>query len=333
MSFNRHRQKAIALSFAIASFASGAARQEAHAEQYPTRPITIVAPWPAGGIVDVSARLIAQKLAERLGKPVIVENRPGGGSTIGATAVARAEPDGHTLLFSGSTAFAVNPALFKKLPYDPVKDFTPVAVVVEIPMVLVVHPELPVQSLADLITLARQRPGQLSYASAGPGSPQHLYAELLKRMTGIEMLHVPYRGGPQALADVTAGRIPVVFGDPASSLPLIREGKVRALAVSSPRRLTYAPDIPTVGEAGVPGFEAAAWVMLAAPANTRDEIVNKLHAEVKAIVATPELQEQLTRLGVTPIESARPEQLRGFVDAEIVRWKEVVDRAGIAGTQ
>ena len=306
---------------------------EARGQEYPTRTIKFVVPWPAGGTVDVSARMLGQKLADRLGRPVIVENRPGAGSVIGATAVARAAPDGYTLLFSGSTAFAVNPAVFKKLPYDPVKDFAPVALIVEIPMVLVVHPSLPAHSVSDLIKLAREKPGQLSFASAGPGSPQHLFAELLERMTGIEMMHVPYQGGPQALADVTAGHVPLIFGDPVSSLPLIREGKVVALGVSSTRRLASAPEIPTVAEAGVPGFEAAAWVMIAAPANTPRDIVRKLHSVLKSIMAVPEFQQQLAPLGLSQIDSPPPEELHRFINTEIARWRKVVEQAGIAGSQ
>jgi tripartite-type tricarboxylate transporter receptor subunit TctC len=306
---------------------------EVRSQEYPTRAITLVVPWPAGGTMDVVARMLGSKLADRVGKPVIVENHPGAGSVIGATAVARAVPDGYTLLLSGVTGLAVNPAVFRKLPYDAVKDFAPLALIVGIPLVLVVHPSLPVYSVSDLIKLAREKPGQLSFASAGLGSPQHLFAQLLISMTGVQIVHVPYRGGPQALTDVTAGHIPLVFGDPVSSLPLIREGKVRALGVSSSSRLASAPDIPTVAEAGVPGFEAVAWSMIVAPANTPGDIVMKLHVEIKSIMAVAEFQQHLTPLGLSPIDSPPPEELRRFVNTEIVRWRKVVEEAGITGSQ
>ncbi len=323
----------IALSCVVLSALFLLTTSEVHGQEYPTRTIVLVVPWPAGGTMDVAARMLGRELADRLGKPVIVENRPGAGSVIGATSVARAAPDGYTLLLSGVTGFAVNPAVFRKLPYDPVKDFAPIALIVGIPMVLVVHPSLPVHSVSDLIKLAREKPGQLSFASAGPGSPQHLFAELLISMTGMEIVHVPYRGGPQALADVMAGHMPLVFGDPVSSLPLIREGKVRALGVSSPTRLASAPEIPTVAESGVPGFEAVAWSMIVAPANTPRDIIMKLHAELKSIMAVPEFQQRLAPLGLSPIDSPPPEELHQFINTEMVRWRKVVERAGIAGSQ
>ena len=207
------------------------------AQDYPTRQINLIAPWPPGGAVDTLCRILGQKLTERLGKTVIIENRPGAGSVVGVAATARAAPDGYTLVMAGSASLATSVTIYKKLPYDPTKDFAPVALITRIPFVLVVHPSLPVRSVPELINLAKAKPGQLSYASGGPGSPHHLYTELFKTMAGIEMTHVPYKGSAPALTDVIAGHIPLMLGDVVASLPLIREEKVRALAVTSIARV------------------------------------------------------------------------------------------------
>jgi tripartite-type tricarboxylate transporter receptor subunit TctC len=305
----------------------------ANAQDYPTRPVTLISPWPAGGASDTICRLLGARLADRLGKPVIIENRPGAGSVIGVTAAARAAPDGYTLVQAGSTSLATGVTIYKKLPFDPTKDFAPVAQITHVAHVLVVNPSVPVHSVPDLIKLARENPNQLAYASGGPGSPHHLFAELFKSMTGIEMTHVPYKGTAPAVADVVAGHIPVMFPDPVAALPLIREGKLRALGVTSTTRLASAPDIPTIAEAGVPGFEAVGWQMIVAPANTPKEIVNRLHAELKSIVELPEIQQQMVKIGMIPVSSPPPEELQRFINSEIVRWAKVVHQAGIAGSQ
>src|SRR5262245_43865987 len=303
------------------------------AQDYPTRQINLIAPWPPGGAVDTLCRILGQKLTERLGKTVIIENRPGAGSVIGVAAAARAAPDGYTLVMAGSASLATSVTIYKKLPYDPTKDFAPVALITRIPFVLVTHPSLPVRSVAELIKLAKDKPGQLSYASGGPGSPHHLYTELFKTMAGIEMAHIPYKGSAPALTDVVAGHVPLMLGDVVASLPLIREEKVRALAVSSGTRVPSAADIPTIAESGVPGYQAAGWVMILAPANTPKPIVTRLHTELKGIVALPDIQRELIKFGTIPLDSPSPEEQQRFINSEIVRWSKVVHQAGIAGTE
>jgi tripartite-type tricarboxylate transporter receptor subunit TctC len=303
------------------------------AQDYPVRPLTLIAPWPAGGAVDVLCRILAAKLTDRLGKTVVVENRPGAGSVLGVSAAARAAADGYTLAMAGSASLATGVTIYKKLPYDPTKDFTPIALITRIPFVLVVTPSLPVRSVAELIQLARDRPGHLSYASGGAGSPHHLYTELLKSMAGIEMTHVPYKGSAPALSDVAAGHIPLMLGDVVASLPLAREGKVRALGVSSLARVPSAPEIPTIAETAVPGFQGVGWVMIVGPADIPKPIAQRLHAELKAVASLPEVQQQMIRLGTIPADSPSIEEQQRFINAEIVRWGPVVQQAGMAGTQ
>ena len=305
----------------------------AQAEEYPARPITLIAPWPAGGAVDVLCRILGAKLQDRLGKSVIIENRPGAGSVLGIAATARAAADGYTLAMGGSASLATSVTIYKKLPYDPTKDFSPVALITRIPFVLVVNPALPVNSVSELIALAKKEPRRLSYASGGPGSPHHLYTELFKTMTGIDMLHVPYRGSTPALTDIVAGQIPLMLGDVVASLPLVRDAKVRALAVSSLTRVPAAAEIPTIAESGVSGYEGVGWVMIVGPAGIPKGIAGRLHAEFKAIAALPEIQQQLIRLGTIPADSPSPEEQQRFINAEIVRWSKVVQQAGIAGSQ
>jgi tripartite-type tricarboxylate transporter receptor subunit TctC len=305
----------------------------AQAQPYPTRQITLISVTTAGGGNDMVCRIFGAQLADRLGKPVVIENRPGAGFVTGTTAGARAAPDGYTLVMPGSMALAANVTIYRKLPYDPRKDFAPVALVSEVPSILVIDPSLPVRSVPELIKLAKESPGQLSYGSAGPGTPSHLFAELFKSMTGIEMMHIPYKGSPQAVADVAGGHVPMVFGDPVSSLPLINAGKVRALAISTKARLPTAPEIPPLAEVGVPGFDAAAWTMVVAPTRTPNEIVSRLHAELKSISALPHVQQQMLRHGMISVVSPPVEDLQPFINSEIVRWADVVRRAGIAGSE
>ncbi len=297
------------------------------AQDYPVRPVTIIVPYAAGGATDLLARMIGQKLEQRLGKAFIIENRPGAGTVIAAQAVARATPDGYTLLMGTSTPLAINATLHKSLPYDPGTDFVPIALVSSVPFVLVVNPSLPVHSVGDLIRLAKEKPGQLSYGSSGPGSPHHLYAELLKSMTGIEMTHVPYKGSVPALTDVVANHIPLMFVDLAPAQPMIKDGRVRALGVSSAIRVGALPNVPPI-EATVPGFEAVAWQMLVAPANTPKGVVDTLHNEMKAILAMPEIKEKISGLGMIPRDTPPVDELSSYVRSEIVRWGEVVKKSG-----
>ena len=304
----------------------------ARAQDYPTRQITLIAPWPAGGAVDALCRAVAPHLSERLGKSVIVENRPGAGSVIGTAAGAKANADGYTVVMAGSGSIAIASTMYKKLPYDPIKDFTHIALGAKVPFILVVHPSLPVHTVAELVKYAKDNPGKLSFGSGGPGSPHHLYGELLKSMTGIEMTHVPYKGSAPALTDVIAGHIPMLFSDTVPSLPQIRAGKVRALGVSTATRLPAAPEIPPIAEAGVPGFDAAGWGVFSVPANTPKEIVNKLRAALVGALAVPEVHQQIVRLGLLP-SNVPPDELQGFITSEMARWGKVVQQAGLAGTE
>jgi tripartite-type tricarboxylate transporter receptor subunit TctC len=305
----------------------------ARAQDYPSRQITLIAPWPAGGAIDAAARAVAAPLSERLGKSVVVENRPGAGSVIGTAAGAKAAPDGYTLVMPGSGSLAISATMYKKLPYDPIKDFEHMVLGAKIPFVLVVNPSLPVHNVTELVVYAKAHPGELSFASGGPGSPHHLYGELLKSMTGIEMMHIPYKGSAPALTDVIAGHVPLMFSDTVPSLPQIKEGRVRALGVSTVTRLPSAPEIPPIAEVGVPGFDAAGWGLFSVPAGTPKEVVSKLRAALAAVVVLPEVQQQLIKVGMVPAAIAQPAELSRFVESEIARWGKVVTQAGLAGTE
>jgi tripartite-type tricarboxylate transporter receptor subunit TctC len=302
----------------------------ARAQDYPTRSVTLIAPWAAGGAVDTVARIVGPRLAERLGKPVTVENRPGGGSTIGTAAGAKAPPDGHTLGLPGSGSMAISPAMYKSLPYDPVKDIVPIALIGRVPFVLIVNPALPVKSVPELVKYAKDN--RITYGSGGAGSPHHLYAEVFKGMTGVQMTHVPYKGSADAIKDVVAGHIQILFSDPAPALSQIRSGSVRPLGVTTLARWAVAPDIPTLNEAGVPGFDAAGWFMVASSAGTPKPIVERLHAELKAIMGLADVQELVNRTGVVPVVSPPLDGLRNFVVTEKDRWGKVVRQVGLAGT-
>jgi tripartite-type tricarboxylate transporter receptor subunit TctC len=313
--------------------ATQASLPAAHGQDYPTRPITMVVPFASGGAGDILSRMLGPRLEQRLGKPIIVENKTGAGGVIGANVVAKAAPDGYTLLIAPSGTMAVNVTLYKNLSYDPTADFIPLALVAQTPFVLAVNPDLPVKSVRELIQYVKDRPRQLSYATAGPGVPHHLYAELLKTMTGIEMSPVAYRGSLPALNDVVAGHVPLIIVDLGPSLGLIQSGKLRPLGVSTATRVAALPDVPPIAEAGVPGFDAASWQMIVAPAKTPRSIVDKLHAELKSLLATTDVKDQILRNGMLPAKSPSIEGLQDFIKSEIVRWGKVVQQAGIAGTQ
>jgi tripartite-type tricarboxylate transporter receptor subunit TctC len=316
-----------ALAVCVVSLARAASAQE-----WPARQVTFVLPFAPGGAIDIYARAYAQKLSDKFGKPFVVENRPGAGTVLAAHSVARAAPDGHTVLVSPSP-LAINATLYKKLPYDTANDFMPVAYVADIPLVLVVHPSLPVKSVTDLIKYVKDNPGKVAYASSGTGTTLHLSGEMLKSMTGIQMTHVPYKGGPPALNDVVAGHVQVVFADPSSALQQISAGRVRPLGLTSKVRLPSAPEIPPIAEAGVPDFEAVSWTVFMAPAKTPEAIAARLHAELTALAATPEMREQAIKLGMLPVTSPSLTELRGFLPKEIDRWGKLVHQAGIAGTE
>jgi tripartite-type tricarboxylate transporter receptor subunit TctC len=301
----------------------------AHAENYPARPIRLISPFAAGGANDVLARALATKLAERLAGTVVVENRPGAGAVIGLSVLAHSPPDGYTLALSGST-LAVTGALYRQPPFDATKDFAPIALVTTYPFVLVASPSLGVSSVAELIALAKAQPGKLLYASPGVASSQHLYMELFKGMAGIELGHIPYGGTAPAVVDIVAGRVSLMFAAAAPSLALIREGKLKALGVTSLARLAEAPAIPPIADA-IPGFDALNWTIVLAPADTPKDIVTRLYAELKAIMAMPDVQEQVGRIGMLPFDSPPPAELVTFISSEVARWSKIVEQAGVAG--
>jgi tripartite-type tricarboxylate transporter receptor subunit TctC len=304
----------------------------AHAQDYPTRTVTIVVPYTPGGSTEILARILAQNLGPRLGQSVIVENRPGASTVIGTSYVAKAEPDGYTLLMATPTPLAINVRVHKELPYDPATDFVPLAMLASAPFILIVNPDLPVRSVTELIAYAKERPGKLSYGSGGVGAPHHLYAELFKSMTGIQLTHVPYKGSVPALNDVLGGHIELMFCDVPPSAGMIKAGKVRALGVSTKARLEAFPDIAPIGET-VPGFEVAGWFMVVAPAKTPPAVVAKLHTEMKTVLATPAIKEQIAKLSLLPLATPSVDDMKAFVRSEIARWGKVVEAAGIAGTE
>ena len=303
----------------------------AQAQNYPDRTVSIVLPLGAGGAMDTIARVIANKLEERLKGTVIVENKPGGGMGIGARQVANAKPDGHMLMIAPSGAYAINQTLFKSLPYDPVKDFIPISLYARIPFVLVVNPSVPVKSVKELIKYAKDNPGKVTYAASTLGGVIHLAGVILNHQAGIKMQMIPYkRGGPAALNDVVAGHVQVTFADPKLAPGMIKAGKVRGLAVSSKARMDTLPDLPTVAEAGVPGYEAISWHLMVAPAKTPKAIVDKLHAEMKAIMKQPDMQQRMRGMGLSPVDSPSVEDLNTYVASEAKRWGKIVTDAGIA---
>ena len=302
---------------------------QAQAQNFPNRPIRLISPFAAGGANDVLARALGAKLADRLGGTVVIENRPGAGAVIGITALARSAPDGYTLVLSGST-LAVTGTLYKQPPFDAIKDFAPVALVVHYPFLLVASASSPFNSVPELIRYAKEHPGKLLYASPGVATSQHLFAELFKTMTGTDLGHVPYNGTAPAVVDIVAGRVALMFAAAAPSLPLIKEGNLKVLGVSSAQRLAEAPDVPPIADA-VPGFDVSNWSIILAPAGTPSDIVNKLHGELTAVVASPDVQTQLAKIGMIPIDSPTPEALRSFIETEVARWSKIVQQAGIAG--
>jgi tripartite-type tricarboxylate transporter receptor subunit TctC len=263
----------------------------------------------------------------------VVENRPGAGTAIGAASVAKAPADGYTIMLGTSTPFAINVTLHKKLPYDPAKDFKPIALVANAPFLLLVNPQVPAKSVKELIAYAKANPGKLSYGSAGPGSPQHLSMELFKTLTGINVVHIPYKGDAPALTDLIAGHIPMMFGEPTPILPLLQQGKVRALAVSSATRLPTLPDIPTVSEAGAEGFNLVSWQMIVAPTGTPKPIVERLHTEIKKVLDLPEIKAEYAKTARISVDYLPVAALEDFVKSEIVRLGKVVEQAGIAHSE
>jgi tripartite-type tricarboxylate transporter receptor subunit TctC len=296
--------------------------------QYPSRPLRLVVPFPPGGSTDILARALAQKMSEGLAQPVVIDNRPGAGGSIGAEAAAKSAPDGYTLMMGHLGTLAANAAIYKKLPYDPVKSFAPVSLMAIVPSVLVVNNALPVTSAAGLIAYAKQNPGKLAYGSAGNGSTSHLTTEYFKLVTGIDVLHVPYKGVGPMLTDLVSGQISMGLNGAPAVMPHVNSGRLRALAVSSLTRLPSLPDIPTLDEAGVKGFEANGWYGIVAPAGTPREVVMRLNGEIRRDLDTPELRQRLDAEGAIPAPGT-PEAFAVFIASEIARWGSVLKRAGI----
>jgi tripartite-type tricarboxylate transporter receptor subunit TctC len=298
----------------------------AEAERYPSKPIRIVVPFTPGGSNDLIGRVIAQKLNEAWGQPVIIDNRPGGGSTIGIEVVVRAAPDGYTLLTT-SGGIAINVSLYK-LSFNPVTDLTPVALLAQMPYLLASNPSLPVKSVKDVIALAKAQPGKLVFSSSGAGTSSHLTMEMFKSAAKIDMLHVPYKGGNPAVTAVMTGEAQLTFNVITGTLPHVRSGKLRAIAVSSAKRAEVAPEIPTVAESGVPGFEVIAWYNMFAPARTPRPIVNRLNTEINRILQQPDVRERFHALGVSPL-SGSPEDLGKYLKFEVDRWAKLIRERGI----
>ncbi len=318
------RHLLLALAATVAAWSSPLAAQ---APAYPTRPVKIVVGFPAGGASDVVARAVGAKLSERLGQPVVVDNRPGAASNIGSEVVAKSAPDGYTVLL-GTISLSINPSLYKNLPYDPLKDLTPVTQISSAPFLLVVNANVPIHSVAELIATARAAKDPLNYASAGNGSGAHLFMELFKSMANVPLTHIPYKGAAPAMTDVLGGQVPLTFDNIITTLPLVKAGKLRALAVSTKTRSVVAPDIPTLAEAGVPGFDATSWFGLFVPAGTPREIVDKLHVETVEALKDPRVREALLGVGSEPVGST-PAAFASFYRAELDKWAKVVRSAGV----
>ncbi|HEY5963630.1 MAG TPA: tripartite tricarboxylate transporter substrate binding protein [Xanthobacteraceae bacterium] len=306
---------------------------QARAQDYPARPVTVIVPFAPGGGVDQMARLISGKLEQRLGRSFIIENKPGAGSIIAATHVQKSAPDGYTLLMAPAPTMAVNVSLYKNLPYDPTTDFSLIGLLSGTPFVLMVNVDLPVKSVPELLAYAKANADKMTFASAGPGVPHHLFMELFKSMTGMKASHVPYRGSLPALNDLVAGHIPMMFSDLGPATGLIEGKRVRVLGISTRTRHPSFPDIPPLGEAGVPGYEAVSWQAMAAPAQTPKPVLDKLNSEITAVLAMPEVREQILKYGFLPLQNRSVDELKSFVKSEIVRWGKVVSDAGIAGSQ
>jgi tripartite-type tricarboxylate transporter receptor subunit TctC len=304
----------------------------ARAQDYPARPVTLVMPYPPGGGTDFVGRLLAHGLEQRLKQPFVMEYRPGAGSAIAATYVSRAPADGHTILYATSTTMAINVSVHKQLAYDPIKDLAPIAMIAVSPFVLVVNPSLGVHSVAELAALAKSKP--LTYASNGPGGAAHLFAELLKTMLDIPLTHVPYKGNAPALNDVVGGHVSLMFVDPSSAIQLARQGKLVALGVTTAQRVPMAPELPPLAQAGLPGYDAASWHMFVAPGATPKPVLNRLNAELNAVLKDPAVGPEMTQRGFVPTpDRGSPEQLAAFVESEIQRWAKVVHAAGAAGVE
>ena len=315
------------LSVAASMMAFALSPGSAGAQTYPAKPVRMLVPFPPGGGTDYTARLIGQKLSEMWGQPVVIENRPGASTTIASEMVARAAPDGYTLIM-GSTNHTINPSLYMKLPYDTIRDFAPITVAVTASYVLSVHPSLPARSVKELVALARAHKGEINYSSSGRSGPQHIAGELFKLMANVDMTHVPYKGGGPAVVALLGGHVQVMFATPVSALPHVKTGKLRALGVTSLKRSEAIPQVPTISEAALPGYEAVTWWGLLGPARLPREIVNKIHGDVVKVLHTSDTQDKLAREGVNPAGTS-PEQFAAMIQQDIGKMAKIVKAANM----
>jgi tripartite-type tricarboxylate transporter receptor subunit TctC len=319
------------LSFGSLALASGASifAPLAHAQNYPVKPVRFIVPFPPGGGNDTIARLVAQKLSAALGQQVIVDNRPGAGGTIGAEAAARSPGDGYTMFLAGVATHGINPNMRKKMPYDALKDFEAVSLIASAPLLVVVHPSLPVKNVKDLIAVAKAKPGQINYASNGPGSSSHLAVELFDMMAGVKLTHIPYKGLAPALTDLLSGEISVMFSSAVAALPQVKSGRLRAIAMTGAKRSAAIPNVPTVAESGVPGYETGSWYGVVVPAGTPRAAIDRLSREIQTIVKSPDFTAKLNEEAVIPVGST-PEAFDKHIRNELARWAKVIKAAKIA---
>jgi tripartite-type tricarboxylate transporter receptor subunit TctC len=298
------------------------------AQPFPSKPARMIVPYPPGGSADILARAIGAKVGEGLGQPVVIDNRPGAGTIIGTEATAKSAPDGYTFMLGTVSSHAINPALNARLPFDPVKDFTPLSLVASIPFVMIVHPSVPARSVQEFVALAKSKPGQLNYSSAGNGTSNHLAGELLKSMAGVDLVHVPYKGSAPALNDLIAGQVSLMFDLVLTAAPHIKSGAVRGLAVTGTQRSAVLPELPTVAETGLPGYEVSAWFGIFAPAGVPQPVAKRLNAEFVKVMQQPDLKQRLASLGADPLTST-PEEFSTYLRSEIDKWAKVVKASGM----
>jgi tripartite-type tricarboxylate transporter receptor subunit TctC len=321
-------EESMRLAAGIASAAIAFVSQLAYAQKYPEKPIRFIAPYAPGGTTDLLTRAIAQKMTDALGVSVVADNRPGAGGNIGAEIAARSPPDGYTILLAPVSPMAINVSLYgNKMTFNPEKDFSPITLVAKVPLVLIVHPSVPVKNVKELIALAKAKPGQLNYGSAGNGSSNHLIGEMLKAAAKIDMLHIPYKGGGPAMVALMSGQLDMFVGQVPSTAPMVKSGRIRAIAISGAKRSPALPEVPTIAESGLPGFEATSWYCIVAPAGVPKPIITRLHSELIKILNTPDIRDRLIAEGAD-VETTTPEELMAFVRAEIPKWAKAVKDSG-----
>jgi tripartite-type tricarboxylate transporter receptor subunit TctC len=318
----------------VLALAVGGLATRADAQSFPSKPITIIVPLAAGTGMDVLVRLFGEKLSQNLGKPVVIENKPGAATMLAAAQGASAPADGHTLVVLTSSALAINPSLYKQISYNPEQDFVPISLYVKSPFILVVNPSLPIRTVPEMIKYAKESASPLTFSSPGAGVLQHLSMEFTKQRFGLQLTHVPYRSTPQSVQDIAAGHVAMGFAEAGATIPLIKDGKLRAIAVSASSRLPLLPDVPPFSEAaGAPDFEAVSWHVLVAPSKTPEDVVEKLHNEMKRIMATPDMKEKASAIGLIPFDTPSVAGTQGYIKAEREKWGTLVNKLGLAGSQ